>query len=569
MGAIVRLDGATPQAKDGAILAVDVTPKLSRAMFWKHLITASAIVVAICYGCSSLRLDNTIKFCDFLEIGHDMRDRLIGHGVGYIGEQQRRGGRLIPSERLLATFYLEAIIGSPRLPYLMGSAPFAVKSSNIQCDLLILSDSIMNNSNTPDDTYQTPIMKPSKHLFATKVKGVWEREMDEGETTRLANNITQVAADGPVLSNSDGHTVEKVMVGHDKLHDENPGQTPSNSTANPNKGTSYANLFTGEPSRKSVDFRTLITSTGNGIDVVVLMESIRAISERVINTTYGSFLGKHVTYPVVANYFSSMNGLDSMLENGPWFIHNNPFILKKWNLNVNLLKEDVVNVLVWVKLHGVPVTTFREDGLIGSSYAKAMIELRANVELKDTIVVAMPKLVEEGFYTCIFRIEYEWKPPRCACCKFFGHVQDECPKNIGSDVVNNLKKPSQAPRSVQVGPKVGFKPVKQVYRHVSKKNNVNTSNSNPIDVLNSVENDIDLGSNDGNSNLASKKANSSGPRSGMYGTNSLLEQWTKTYENDDYDYDLYDDNMYEGHDIPDKIQSIWDNLDIKVRDRKK
>lgn len=39
---------------------------------------------------------------------------------------------------LLATFHLEVIIGSPRLPYLMGNAPFAVKSSHIQCDLLIL-----------------------------------------------------------------------------------------------------------------------------------------------------------------------------------------------------------------------------------------------------------------------------------------------------------------------------------------------------------------------------------------------------------------------------------------------
>lgn len=39
---------------------------------------------------------------------------------------------------VLLPFHLEAIIGSPRLPYLMGNAPFAVKSSHIQCDLLIL-----------------------------------------------------------------------------------------------------------------------------------------------------------------------------------------------------------------------------------------------------------------------------------------------------------------------------------------------------------------------------------------------------------------------------------------------
>ncbi|GJZ05406.1 hypothetical protein Tco_0538681 [Tanacetum coccineum] len=40
-------------------------------------------------------------------------------------------------------------------------------------------------------------------------------------------------------------------------------------------------------------------------------------------------------------------------------------------------------------------------------------------------------------------------------------------------------------------------------------------------------------------------------------------------KNDDYDFDPYDDDMYERHDILDKIQSICDNLDIKVRGRKK
>ncbi|GKF79588.1 hypothetical protein Tco_0235156, partial [Tanacetum coccineum] len=45
-----------------------------------------------------------------------------------------------------------------------------------------------------------------------------------------------------------------------------------------------------------------------------------------------------------------------------------------------------------------------------------------------------------------------------------------------------------------------------------------------------------------------------------YGTKSLLEQWRETYVNDDYD--PYDDDMYEGHDIPNNIRSICD-LDIK------
>ncbi|GJU18472.1 hypothetical protein Tco_1146438 [Tanacetum coccineum] len=31
-----------------------------------------------------------------------------------------------------------------------------------------------------------------------------------------------------------------------------------------------------------------------------------------------------------------------------------------------------------------------------------------------------------------------------------------------------------------------------------------------------------------------------------YGTNSLLEQWQESYENDYYDFNSYDDDMYEG-----------------------
>ncbi|GKC11368.1 hypothetical protein Tco_1008150, partial [Tanacetum coccineum] len=65
--------------------------------------------------------------------------------------------------------------------------------------------------------------------------------------------------------------------------------------------SSYANI-TGKPSGKKVVVRTLFTPGGNGIDVVVLVDSIRAISERFANTAYGFFMGKKVAYPVVANY---------------------------------------------------------------------------------------------------------------------------------------------------------------------------------------------------------------------------------------------------------------------------
>ncbi|GKA24432.1 putative reverse transcriptase domain-containing protein [Tanacetum coccineum] len=85
---------------------------------------------------------------------------------------------------------------------------------------------------------------------------------------------------------------------------------------------------------------------------------------------------------------------------------------------------------VWVKLYGVPVTAFSEDRLSAiatklgtplmfdsytsdmcmqswgrSSYARVMIKLRADVELKDNITMAMPKITREGHYTCNVRVE--------------------------------------------------------------------------------------------------------------------------------------------------------------------
>ncbi|GJT82962.1 hypothetical protein Tco_1057304 [Tanacetum coccineum] len=255
--------------------------------------------------------------------------------------------------------------------------------------------------------------------------------------------------------------------------------------------------------------------------------------------------------------------------------------------------------------------TLYTPGKIGlmSSYARAMIELQADEELKDTIV-------------------------------------EECPKNIGVGVAKNLKKPSQTSKGVSVGLKVGFKPHKE-YRHVPKKATANSSgnkkkgvepinelsNSNPFDVLDTADNDIELGTNGGTSNSGNKGANSSGSsfwnvennstnttpiidKIGKYenliidGQAILMdedgnpvkkveylgdhdsedevasvdndmayfmasergfrkEQWRDSYGNGNYNDDPNDDDMYEGQDLPEELQTICDNLDIRVRGRKK
>ncbi|GJT35070.1 reverse transcriptase domain, reverse transcriptase zinc-binding domain protein [Tanacetum coccineum] len=278
-------------------------------------------------------------------------------------------------------------------------------------------------------------------------------------------------------------------------------------------------------------------TTPVGNTPVMPVESIRAVSDRFANSTSGFFLGKRVAYPVVANYvrnmwgkfglvrsmfssstglfsfqFSSMDGLNAMLE------------------NVTAFSEDGLSVIA-TKL-GTPIMldSYTTDTYLQSwgrsSYGRVMIELRADVELKDNIVIAMPKNNGKGFYTCNVRVEYEWKPPRCAYCKIFGHTKVECPKkpDLGARAgETKKKKPSQAPKCILVGPKMTFKP-NQEYRPVPEKNTANSSgnkkkgvdstnkvcDSNPFEVLYSVDNDVEVGTNGGTSNLDKNEDNSSG-----------------------------------------------------------
>ncbi|GJU16779.1 hypothetical protein Tco_1144745 [Tanacetum coccineum] len=63
-----------------------------------------------------------------------------------------------------------------------------------------------------------------------------------------------------------------------------------------------------------------------------------------------------------------------------------------------------------------------------STYARALIEILADVDLMDSLVIAIPRCDKEGHTFATIDIEYEWTPPRCASCKIFDHVSDKCPK---------------------------------------------------------------------------------------------------------------------------------------------
>ncbi|GKB62120.1 zinc knuckle CX2CX4HX4C containing protein [Tanacetum coccineum] len=138
-------------------------------------------------------------------------------------------------------------------------------------------------------------------------------------------------------------------------------------------------------------------------------------------------------------------------------IRNSPIIIKKWSMDTKLIKEELARILIWVKLHDVPIHVFEEDGIsliatfIGKpvkldlytsfmcndlwgrcSFARCLIEVNSEADLIDVVTIGVPSLTRDDLTKETIRVEYEWRPPRCDLCKIFSHVHDDCPKRVVS-----------------------------------------------------------------------------------------------------------------------------------------
>nr|GEZ16622.1 hypothetical protein [Tanacetum cinerariifolium] len=210
--------------------------------------------------------------------------------------------------------------------------------------------------------------------------------------------------------------------------------------------------------------------------------------------------------------------------------------------------------------------TWGKYGLGRFSYARAMIEFSVRVELKDNIVATMPKIIGEGYYTSKIYVEYEWKPPRCACCKIFRHVLKECPKNLGVSVTKNLKKTSQTPKGIPVDNDVELDTNEgSTHLAIQEENyseslfwNAESSSPNTTPIMkkiNKMENLII----DGKAILVDNEGK---PLSKV---DEDSEDEVASVDNDVANFLARNDGY--GQEIPKMLQAFCDNLDIKVRGR--
>ncbi|XP_035841341.1 uncharacterized protein LOC118488213 [Helianthus annuus] len=172
--------------------------------------------------------------------------------------------------------------------------------------------------------------------------------------------------------------------------------------------------------------------------------------------------------------FSDQTGMMNALKEGPWIIRSQPLFLNIWSASTKLEKKEVKKLQLWVKIHDVPIAVYTEHGLsliataIGepkmldsytttmctdawgrSSYARALIEISAENDFKEELVIAVPELEGDGFVKEKMFVEYEWSPYRCSHCRVFGYSDDTCPKQAKTtrhhgSMANNGKKQTHA-----------------------------------------------------------------------------------------------------------------------------
>ncbi|GKB07485.1 hypothetical protein Tco_0835769 [Tanacetum coccineum] len=186
-------------------------------------------------------------------------------------------------------------------------------------------------------------------------------------------------------------------------------------------------------------------------DCLLLVENVMAAQNKFANSLVGFFVGKSVAFPL----FTSVTGLEQVLEKGPWMIHNQPLMLTKWTPNLSVSMDNVAMVPVWVKIHKVPMVAYSEDGLslittqIGKpilldsftssmckdpwgqiGYARALIEISNETDLKKEVIMAILIIDGEGYTKEKIKVEYKWRRPFCSDCHVFGHAFEQCPKRI-------------------------------------------------------------------------------------------------------------------------------------------
>ncbi|KAJ9546781.1 hypothetical protein OSB04_019324 [Centaurea solstitialis] len=206
-------------------------------------------------------------------------------------------------------------------------------------------------------------------------------------------------------------------------------------------------------------------------------------------TLAGYFLGKRPAFPFVQFHarrmwkqfglsevilndqgyfffkFNSEQGLNFVLENGPWLFNGMPIFIQQWQPGLCFDKPEPKKVPLWVNIFGLPLDVWDFEiisyiaSVVGepisvdryteemcetkagrANFARVLVNASADYELPTEVdAIILGKLRK-------FRTEFLWKPKSCSLCKLFGHDLTSC--LFRPRTVEELNKDKPVPSSV-------------------------------------------------------------------------------------------------------------------------
>nr|GEV20112.1 hypothetical protein [Tanacetum cinerariifolium] len=358
-----------------------------------------------------------------------------------------------------------------------------------------------------------------------------------------------------------------------------------------------------------------ITEQNTTSTVSLPKDAVDEIRARFVNTLYGYSVGKRLAFPMVENYvkhawakfgskrvmlnhgfflfqFDSSTGMEKVMEGGPRRIKLVPIILKVWMPNTILMRENVSIVLLWVKMHNMPIVAYSKGR---RDYARALVEVSVKAPLIDSVDVVIPLDDGVGHVMVNISLEYEWQPLRCGTCKNFKHLEAMCPMKLmecHKKKCVNESKLSKGNRPVRVtgrknkGKQVGNQrqihgihftklKTKLVYHVVEKsesdkhvRDNMGMSSSDttktdtPLDSLRKVYNDDNINIDE----LRAFVVNKNKPSSSM----EVLNAYSNTNEDEVFPPDVgcsRPSSLFgDGHQLEDEILNAYDDYEDQIED---
>ncbi|KAJ6426728.1 hypothetical protein OIU84_022339 [Salix udensis] len=124
--------------------------------------------------------------------------------------------------------------------------------------------------------------------------------------------------------------------------------------------------------------------------------------------------------------FNTEDSMHAILERGPWMFGGKMMILQQWHPQFVFDKNRISKLPVWIRIHGLPFSLW------------VCVEIDATMPFVNRFDINTP-FAQEPLH---LEVEYEWRPPRCEKCKFFGHV---CSQQQANETTNGVSPPHQCP----------------------------------------------------------------------------------------------------------------------------